>query len=346
MNVRIVRLVVVLAVAVVSGACSSDNSAGPTTTTTSATTTSTAKVTTTTTAAPDCTVDPVLVEADATLELVGLVPGGDWVADSKGSPFAERTVSPDQYRKDLALDCRTEMSQTTDAGAERLLLAAWTGERIVFVLQATDAPKTPFQTQAVFDLLLDQPTGQYFAGPYRANRDDQTTWAGTLDGGDSVVIFAHDYAAGPVAKTWQEGFETSGEDDYVTLDSERYGMERLRAAGARNVSIAELPETGSPIGTLQFVTPLGQGITTRVAPTGIIDPTTEWHQRPVTSEEVDGVTVYLSVAGPPDDDNILTYDVAHMTFDCGTWTWHVMTEIGTPAELEAWVQSFIPTLHC
>ena len=236
------------------------------------------------------------------------------------------------------------MAQTTDAGAERLLLAAWTGERIVFVLQASDGPATPFQEAATFDLLFVQPRGQYFAGPYRANRDIRTIWAATLDEGASVVIFAHDYSAGAAAKTWQEGFETSGEDEYVTLDSERYGMEKLRASGARNVSIAELPEIGSPIGTLQFVTPAGLAVVTRVAPVGMIDPTTEWHQQPVTSEDVAGATVYLSVAGPPDDLDALTYDIAHATFDCGEWTWHVQTGFGTPEELMDWVRSFIPSL--
>jgi len=326
------------------GGCGDDDDAAGTTTTSESTTTT--EATTTTTEAPACAVDEVLAEADATVQLVGLAPGSEWTEATPGVAFAERTVSPEQYREDLALDCGAEMAQATDAGAERLLLAAWTGERIVFVLQATDAPSTPFQEAATFDLLLAQPRGQYFAGPYRANRDIRTIWAATLGQGESIVIFAHDYSAGAAAKTWQEGFETSGDDEYVTLDSERYGMQKLRAAGARNVSIAELPEIGSPIGTLQFVTPLGLAVVTRVAPVGMIDPTTEWHQRPVTSEEVEGVTVYLSVAGPPDDLDALTYDIAHATFDCGEWTWHVQIGFGTPEELMDWVRSFIPTLDC
>lgn len=117
--------------------CGDDDDAG--TTTTAETTTTTTEATTTTTEAPTCAVDEVLAEVDATLQLVGLAAGGDWSEATPEVAFAERTVSPEQYREDLALDCGAEMAQTTDAGAERLLLAAWTGERIVFVLQASDA---------------------------------------------------------------------------------------------------------------------------------------------------------------------------------------------------------------
>lgn len=328
------------------GGCGDDDDDAGTTTTTQTTTTTTTESTTTTTEAPACSVDEVLAEVDATLELVGLAPGGDWSEATDGVPFAERTVPPETFRDDLGLDCAIERHQTTDTGADRLLLAAWTGPRISFVVRATDPPARPFQQIARFDLLFAQPDGEYFAGPHRPNRDLRTIWAATMPDGESFVLFAHDYSAGAVAKTWQEGFETSGEDEFITLDSERYGIERLRAAGARNVSIAEMPEIGSPIGTIQLVTPPGQLIVTRVAPIGIIDPTTEWHQRPVTSEEVEGVTVYLSVAGPPDDADILTYDIAHATFDCGDWTWHVTTGFGTPEELMDWVRSFIPTLDC
>src|SRR5690606_6358371 len=118
------------------------------TTTTSTETTITTEATTTTTEAWPCSADEALAEADASLALVGLAPGGDWSVADPEVAFGERTVNPDQYREDLALDCGAEMAQTTDAGAERLLLAAWTGERIVFVLQATDGPATPFQPDA------------------------------------------------------------------------------------------------------------------------------------------------------------------------------------------------------
>ena len=339
-------------VLLLAGCGGDDDTAAPdetTTTTTSTSTTSTTEATTTTQApepGPECDLDAVLTAVDETLEMVRLAPGGEWTLATDESVFAERTVTVDEYLERLALDCGALAVQTTDDGGERLALVAWTGPRITFVVQATDAPSAPYERSAMFDVVVEWVRGEYFEGPYRPNRDDRTTWATTLEGGESFVVHARDYPAGPVAKDWVAGLEFGEPEEYVSLPSERFGIDALRAVGARNVDVAELPETGSEIGYLSFVTPLGMAGETRVAPLGWIDPTTEWHGRPVSTETIAGVEVHVSEAGPPDDSDILTYDIAHFTFECGDHVWHVITGFGSTGELRDFVTTLILSLDC
>ena len=349
------RVVVVLAavLALLAAGCSDDgepsDDAAPDTTTTSTTLAPSSSTSPSTTAPePDCEPGPVLTEVDEALDQVRLGAGGGWeVGGDATTRFDERTVTAEEQRESLGLDCALRAAQTTDDGGERLVLASWTGDRVTFVVQASDPPSEPFQQTSRFDLLISRPLGEMFVGPYRPNRDIQTIWAGTIEDGSSVVVSSRDYPEGAVAKTWQAGFEVPGDDEFVTLDAERYGMERLREAGARNVSIAELPEVDSEIGSIQLVTPTGQVVITRVAPLGWIDPTYEWHQRPIDTEDVDGVTLHISEAGPPDDDDILTFDVAHIAFECGDWVWHVTTGYGTTDELREFVASdLLGVLDC
>lgn len=328
-------------------ACSGgDDEATPDRTTTSAPATTTTEATTTT-SVPDCTTDPVLAEVDATISMVRLAAGGPWSFDADGAAFTDRTVDPEEFRDLLALDCSVQAVQTTDAGAERLLMAAWTGERLAFVVQATDAPSEPYAPAARFDLLVDQPDGEYFVGPHRPNRETRTVWAGTLSTGDTVVVSTEDYSAGAAAKSWQSGFERGGTgEELMTVEAERFGFDALVAAGARNVGLAEIAESQSELGTLQFVTPGGQAVLAAVAPLGWFDPAYPWHQREVAEEQVDGTTIYISEAGPPDDADVLTYDIAHISFECGDWVWHVMTGFGTTEELRDWTVGFLGTLDC
>jgi hypothetical protein len=296
-------------------------------------------------AGPLCEPGEVLAVADEILVLVRLDAGGDWTLDGESS-FSERTADPVAYAALLGLDCGLAAVQRTDTGAERLLLAAWTGARIAFTVQATDGPSTPYERAAMWDVSIEHVPGEYFEGPFRPNRDDRTTWATTLEGGETMVVHARSYPAGPAAKDWLAGLGFPEPEEYVSLPAERFGIDSLRAAGARNVDVAELPETGSEIGYLQFVTPLGLVGETRVAPTGWIDVMTEWHGRPVSTERIGEIEVYVSEAGPPDDADILTYDVAHISFECGDHAWQVITAYGTTEELRAFVVELVESLTC
>ncbi len=329
------------------GCGADDDTAAPEESTTTEVTTTTAGTTTTEVPAPEpvCDLDEVLAVVDETLERARLEPGGEWVVGEE-SVFSERTTDPDAFAGLLGLDCGLEAVQRPAAGSERLLLAAWTGPRVTFVVQAADGPTSPYEPAAMWDVSIEWVRGEYFEGPFRPNRDDRTTWASTLSDGTTMVIHARDYPAGPVAKDWPTGLEFPEPEEYVSLPSERYGIDVLRAVGARNVDVADIPETGSEIGYLAFVTPLGLMGETRVAPIGWLDVTTEWHGRPVTVEQIGGVDVYLSEAGPPDDTDILTYDLAHFTFECGEHVWQVITGYGTVDELRDLVADMIAAQDC
>jgi hypothetical protein len=134
---------------------------------------------------------------------------------------------------------------------------------------------------------------------------------------------------------------------YIHLDAERWGIEQLESAGVGDVSIAEEAVFGSDVGSLHGVTRDGQVIEVRLAPTGWFDPATDWHQTGVVEElDVDGVTVYLSEAGPPDDSDPLTFDVAHLSFECGDWVWQVVAGYGTTEELQVVVEELIGEMAC
>lgn len=329
-------------------ACGNDDVAAPGTT--ESTTSSTATTLTSTTEPvdlPDCSPDEVLQVVEDTLSMVRLGAGGEWtLGEASESAFSERTIAAATYSERLGLDCSLEAVQRTDSGDERFVLAAWTGERITFVLQASDGPTTAYEPTAMWDVSIEHVRGEYFEGPFRPNRDAHTTWAATLEGGGTFVVHARDYPAGPAAKDWLAGLEFQEPEEYVTLPAERFGIDALRGVGARNVDVADLPEFGSEIGYLHFVTPQGMVGETRVAPLGWFDVTTEWHGRPVTTETIGGIEVYVSEAGPPDDADILTYDVAHFSFECGDHIWQVITGFGTTDELRVFVTDLVESLAC
>lgn len=318
-------------------------------TTTAVAATSSSTTSTTPDPVDECTPDDVFGVVEEKLGLARLSPGSAWDTDSEGAAFTDRTLTANEFRDLQGLDCAVRAVQRTDGGDERLLLAAWTAPRITFVVQATDGPDTPYQPDAVFQLLIEQPRGEHLEGPYRPNREQRDTYAATLSGGETIVISAFDYSIGATAKHWQAGVERPTEEDgeqYVTLDAERHGIDNLRAAGARNVDIAELPEIGSEVGALQFVSSTGQIAEARIAPPGWFDPSTEWHQRPVTTEEIGRTVVYVSESGPPDDADILTYDIAHFSFTCGDYVWQVITGFGTTDELRTFVTDLVERLDC
>lgn len=323
-------------------ACGSSGDPEPTTTEAMGTTTTASPTTT----APDDVAacddaDRVLAVIEDALADARFVSAGPWDPDTADVAFDDRTNSAEMFRELQGLDCGLRMVQRTDEGDERLVVGAWTGERVTFVVQATDAPTEPFVAAAQFDLLIEWAFGEYIHGPIRPGRIQMALWAATLEGGESILVFADDYSQGATAKHWQRGIEPGDEDEWVSLDAERHGIEVLMATGARNVGIAELPELGSEIGYLQAVTPTGQIIEARVAPPGWIDPSREWHGRPVETVRLGTVDVYVSEPGPPDDADILTYDVAHLSFECSGHTWHVITGFGTTEELAEFVATLV-----
>jgi hypothetical protein len=342
--------VLLVTAGLLTAACGGDDSGDAASTSAAPTTTTTSPTTTADPVDEDdesvCDTDELFSHVDETLALARLVRGGAWITEDIDTPFTERTTSAEDFADLQGLDCAVLATQGTDDGDVRLLLAAWSGPRVSMVVQATDGPDEPYEQEALYDVAIEWARGEHLQGPFRPRRDDRTTWAATMPGGETIVVSSVDYSQGATAKNWPSGFEQPEPQEFVSLDAERHGIDRLQEAGARNVDLSEFPEFDSEIGNLQFVSPTGQLGEARVAPVGWIDPTTEWHLRPVTVERMGGVDVYLSESGPPDDEDILTYDLAHLSFECDGYVWQVMTSFGTVDELRAFVETLISSMDC
>lgn len=175
---------------------------------------------------------------DEQLAAARLAPGDQWSPEDS-SPFDARSYPAGDFNGQLGFDCSLRAVQTTSDGDTRLLLAAWTFPRYGFVVQAADEPADPYAQLVRFQLLIEQPDGEWI--------DDQVLWAGTLAGRESVVVGTRDYPIGAVAKAWQSDYRPlpAGE---VTLDSERAAIAALEATGNRMVMVAEEATFGSEVG--------------------------------------------------------------------------------------------------
>ena len=330
------RLLAVTALAAALG-CGGDDAppdAAPTTTTTEAPAPTTEAPTTTTEPPGEvstCDVETMLAHADRTIELARLAAGGEWSTDTDGVAFDERTNDAEEFRDRLALDCGLRAVQRTDAGAERLLLAAWTGERRAYVVQATDGPATPYAPDQIVELLFEQPRGEWLV--------NQFVWAGTLSGSETVVVATDDYSWGHTAKAWQA--LPRWENIPATIDTERHAIDVLERAGARNISPAEPVSVGSEIAQIQFVTPLGLHLIALIAPTDDwYGPDLELFEGEQEVVEIGGVDVYLTRGAPE------AYAVASVSWICDDNVWLIDSVWGTVDELVAWTETLIATQGC
>lgn len=361
------RIALVVAVLLAPAACSDDPNADPTVTTTTpsaatttegATTTATTTTTTTTssstsvapsttvvdttstpatvpyptttahTVPDDCDVDGMLAVVDDAVVAARLALGGGWALDGV-TVFDERTNDAEEFRDRLALDCRLRAVQRTDGG-DRLLLAAWTGERHAFVIQAADGPASPYVRDQNLQLLYEQPYGEWL--------EEQEMWAGTLAGGETVVVAVDDASLGAAAKAWQA--LPRWEDIPVTNESERYGIDVLIQAGGRNVSPAEPATIGSSLASIQFVTPLGLAAVAIVAPTGDFDVFAPIVDGERATVDVAGTDVLVTTASPE------SYAVASVGWECGDHVWFIDSAWGTVDELVAWTGELIAAGGC
>ena len=317
-------LVVTLLVA----GCSTDGTPAPDATTTPATTTDAPT--------PECDADAVLAAVDSAIEAARLAVGEAWSAVADDNPFGERTSTGEEFAERLALDCGLTAEQSPN-GAHRLAVAAWTGPRIAYVVQATDSPATPYQQDATLDLLFAAPSGEFLDGAERA------LWAGTVDG-ETIVVGHVDYSLGAVAKSWQSGPRVPG--DEPTLDSERHGLAALDEAGMRNGGIAQPPERGSQEGYVQFVSPAGQILVADVAPTGWFDPMAPRFFTGATSvETISGVEVRRTEPMP--GDNLGFAQGAEFGWSCAAFEWILEPPFnGDADEMVATVRAIVETEEC
>jgi hypothetical protein len=278
----------------------------------------------------DCDVDGLLTIVDETIALARLAQGGAWSFDTVGVVFDDRTNDGEEFRDRLGLDCHVRAAQRTPQGAERLLLGAWTGDRAGYSIQATDGPSTPYAPQQRFQLLFEQPRGEWLV--------NQFIWAGTLEGGETVILGAHDRGIGAVAKDWQA--LPRWDDIEVSNRTEQHVIDALLHAGARNVSPGEPAQPGSDLAQIQFVTPRGLQLVATVAPSGAFEPDEGFLEGETSVVNLSGTDVWLTRASPGSS------AVASVAWACGNYVWFIDSWWGSVEELVEWTGVVISTIAC
>ena len=128
------------------------------------------------------------------------------------------------------------------------------------------------------------------------------------------------------------------EDLPVLFDVERYGIDTLRAAGARNVSLAET-NPGPNLGSLQLHTPWALTAFAGIGTTDSFDPSVPIVADGATTfHDVDGVTVRLTTG-----DELPGIVLHEGGWNCDGHSWRLMSGLGTPAEILEFATEIIRT---
>ena len=327
----------------VAAACGGDLPTSGTPTTTSITTTTVPPPTTTTTPSTlpattttlsACDETAVLATIGTWVERAGLSNDDRWTVDPTGTHFAGRTTGGAEFAERLGLDCGMVAGQTIGPD-ERLLITAWTGPRLAWVLQTTETPTTPYDPQATVTVGIDDTEGEYLD-------DRRWVWAGTFGSGDTFVVGHVDYNLGAAAKGWMAGSIPFDEDP--VLASELHGFAVLEAAGMRNVGIAQPAEIGSEEGYVQFISPTGQISVADVAPTGWFDPLQpRYFSGPTRIERIKGVDVRITEPDPAERFAI----GADLGFACNDFAWLLQPPAnGDADEMLETAAAIIATTEC
>lgn len=326
------RLLAFLVIGALAGCTGASTTSTIASTTSTPAPTTTAPPATTTTEAPTSTIDVcdpsvVLTVADEMVEVARLSPSSAWTPDTTGSAFVDQVVEPESFASGLGLDCFLRRVSDVGGAHERLLLAAWTGERRGAVVLAVDEPTDPYAEVARFDLLFEQPWGEWVT---------DETWAVTVSSGESVILHTDDYPIGAVAKSFLVAFPepTSPPPD---LAAEEVAFAVLADAGGRNIGIAEPSDT--EVASVAFMSPDGNVMIATIGPVESFDPLTPWLTGP--SEQVDvGVPAVLTL---PD---LGQYVVADVGFVCDAWGWRLESSFGEPEELVEMAARIVEAAGC
>jgi hypothetical protein len=279
----------------------------------------------------DSEVADMLEVVDESIAAAQLDTNGDWTDDTTGATFDDRTHDAAEFRYRLGLDCAIRLVQSTPDGAERLVVAAWTGDRRAWVVQATDGPEVPYRADQRVQLFIDQPLGEWLV--------DQFVWAGSLTTGDTVIVGTVDTTFGLTAKSWWN--EVPRFDDLeVTNAAERSAIDVLIHAGNRNVSVAEPANFGTEIAAVQFVTPLGLHLIGTIAPPDWFDPAAPIVEGEMAVEQIAGVDVYVTNAVPE------SYAIGSVGWACDDYVWFIDAAYGTLEELTDWTAQLIASSGC
>lgn len=253
--------------------------------------------------------DDVLTTVDRAIEAARLSIGEGWSVDAE-SPFAGRAVDSAVMAENLGLDCGASAVQPGAIG-DRFVIATWTGPRLAFVVLADDQPIPPFRADATVTIITEDLEGEFIG-------DGQRLFGARLAEGATILIGHEDYSLGATAKSWQTAVPPPP-DAETTIDAERHGIDALRAAGARNVSVAQPPEFQSDEGYVQFISPRGQIGVADVAPADSFDPMVpRYLDGPTRVETVGGIDLRITEPGP---DAPPWAGVIELGFGCREWSW-------------------------
>lgn len=322
-------------VALLLGGCGDGEATTTTTAASSTTTTTTTAPSTTTTRIPTTTTIPACDAATAleafehaTVAARLEVVDEDWTTDATGSAYIEAVVPPEQFADSLGFRCSLLAVQGVGSDHERLGLAAWTGARMGYVILAIDQPTTPYDETVRFDLLFEQPWGEWVT---------DTIWAVTISSGDTVIVAAEDYFHGPVAKSFLVAFPEPPSPP-PQIPAEEYAMAALEAAGASNIGIAE--PSATEVASIGFTTPLGNPMIATVGPVSVFDPFSGYLTGERTITVIDGVEVQTVLPGPDQ------FGVADLSFVCDDHGWRLEASVGTPDEPLDMAAALIEALAC
>lgn len=261
-------------------------------------------------------------------------PDASWEKPAVDGAFVDRTIDPQLFAQALGFDCSWSATQHVE-DAERLVIAAWTGDRLSMVIQATDQPGELYRQAETYDLPLDGPIGELVA-------DD--TWAGNLVSGETIIMLTRNTTnSGAMAKSWLAGSVWVPPDDSTgETPTEQMALPVLRAAGGRNVYVGE-PSHGSPMATLILTSPTGDEIAVFVGPDDQVDPFEVFANSSAVpfDDDIDGTQVRFV-----DLDPTLDFSASRAAFNCNGFGWIVTAGTGDTTETRSFIVELIATLDC
>jgi hypothetical protein len=280
-----------------------------------------------------CDPTSIAAFADEVLAIARLEGDAAWDGTVGGSTFESRTTDADLFAQVLGFDCYWEATHQVN-GAERLAIAAWSGDRVSLVIQAADAPADAYAQEKTVDVLIDAPRGEMVG-------DD--IWATQLpEGGTLILANRNTTNLGWVAKSWLAEYAFAP-GDYPTesdawTDTERMAIPILREVGGRNVSVGE-PSHGSQVTWITAVSPLGDELSVTVGPSEQLTP---WDYEPgaIVFSHVFGDTVVRLV------DPAQEYPASSAAFICDGYQWIIEASTGPVPELLNFTQDLIAELRC
>ena len=282
-----------------------------------------------------CDPGPIAIMATEALALARLTPEAAWEVSPDGGVFGPRTTDPEVLARTLGFDCAWQATQNI-AGKERLVVAAWTGDRVGMVIQTSDGPTEPYRNDQTVDIMFAAPEGEKLA-------DD--SWAVTLPGGGSLILLTKNTGNfGWLAKSWLTEYvfvpdDNSGQAAAGQTTIEKMSIQALRAAGGRNVQVAE-PAHGGSLASLYLVAPSGGTLWVTVGPNDSFDPFAHLPRGTVFYDTIDETLVQLIDPAPE------SFPTSAGAFRCNDFGWAIDAAESEITDTRQFIAGLIREIKC